>query len=112
MYGGRSGGGFRHCGLDRGRTGGGVLSAASVACVVCDQPYRSVQRLECAGPGVTGGVNGGPVVASPLYKQPFSLRAGRCLEDAGVQVKTYPVLLDGNRIRLEVPVEQAAAEAA
>jgi len=62
--------------------------------------------------GITGDVNGEPVVASPLYKQHFSLRTGRCLEDAGVQVKTYPVLLDGNRIRLEVPVEQAAAEAA
>jgi nitrite reductase (NADH) small subunit len=29
-----------------------------------------------------------------------------------VQVKVYPVLLDGNRIRLEVPVAQAASVAA
>ena len=57
-------------------------------------------------------MNGEPVVASPLYKQPFSLRTGRCLEDSGVQVKTYPVLLDGNRIRLEVPVARAASVAA
>jgi nitrite reductase (NADH) small subunit len=40
------------------------------------------------------------------------LRTGRCLEDSDVRVKTYPVLLDGNRIRLEVPVEQTGAVAA
>jgi len=62
--------------------------------------------------GITGDLNGEPVVASPLYKQHFSLRTGRCLEDEGVQVRAYPVLLDGNRIRLEVPVAQAASVAA
>lgn len=54
--------------------------------------------------GITGDINGEPVVASPLYKQHFNLRSGQCLEDESVQVKVYPVLLDGNRIRLEVPV--------
>lgn len=62
--------------------------------------------------GITGDLDGEPVVASPLYKQHFSLRSGRCLEDDGARVKVYPVLLDGNRIRLEVPVAQAAAVAA
>ncbi|PSF13400.1 nitrite reductase (NAD(P)H) small subunit [Marinobacter fuscus] len=62
--------------------------------------------------GITGDINGEPVVASPIYKQHFSLRTGRCLEDEGVQIKVYPALLDGNRIRLEVPVVQAAPVAA
>ena len=62
--------------------------------------------------GITGDINGEPVVASPLYKQHFSLRSGQCLEDESVQVKVYPVLLDGNRIRLEVPVAQAESVAA
>jgi nitrite reductase (NADH) small subunit len=52
------------------------------------------------------------VVASPLYKHHFSLRTGRCLEDESVGVKVYPVLLDGEQIRLEVPVTQAALVAA
>jgi len=62
--------------------------------------------------GITGDINGEPVVASPLYKQHFSLRTGRCLEDENVAVKVYPVLLDGDQIRLEVPVAQAASVAA
>jgi nitrite reductase (NADH) small subunit len=36
------------------------------------------------------------VIASPLYKQHFSLHDGRCLEDADVAVATYPVrVVDG-----------------
>ncbi len=55
-------------------------------------------------------MNGEPVVASPLYKQHFSLRSGLCLEDDSVQLKTYPVLLDGDRILLELPVSVGRAE--
>ncbi|MBD3658418.1 MULTISPECIES: nitrite reductase small subunit NirD [Marinobacter] len=62
--------------------------------------------------GITGDLDGEPVVASPLYKQHFSLRSGVCLEDASVRVRSYPVLLDGDRIRLAVPVRQPAAVAA
>ena len=54
--------------------------------------------------GITGDLKGQPVVASPLYKQHFNLETGQCLEDETVQVKTYPVLLDGNNVRVEVPV--------
>ncbi|MGF2735771.1 nitrite reductase small subunit NirD [Marinobacter sp. DUT-1] len=62
--------------------------------------------------GITGDLKGEPVVASPLYKQHFSLRTGVCLEDESVQLKTYPVLLDGNRIRLEIPATQQQTQAA
>ena len=61
--------------------------------------------------GITGDLNGSRWYFAAV-QQHFSLRTGRCLEDAGVQVKTYPVLLDGSRIRLEVPVAQAASVAA
>lgn len=46
--------------------------------------------------GIVGDVNGEPVVASPVYKQHFSLASGQCLEDASVKLDTYEVkLLDG-----------------
>ncbi|MDX1818888.1 MAG: nitrite reductase small subunit NirD [Marinobacter sp.] len=57
--------------------------------------------------GITGDLAGEPVVASPLYKQHFSLRTGECLEDRTVRVRVYPVLLDGDQIRLEVPTARA-----
>ncbi|WP_297797603.1 nitrite reductase small subunit NirD [uncultured Marinobacter sp.] len=62
--------------------------------------------------GITGDIKGEPVVASPLYKQHFSLVTGQCLEDEDVKIETYPVLLDGDQIRLEVPVTHSETAAA
>jgi len=46
--------------------------------------------------GIVGDINGGMVVASPIYKQHFCLSTGRCLEDAQFSVATYPArVLDG-----------------
>ncbi|MDB5987480.1 MAG: nitrite reductase [Nevskia sp.] len=46
--------------------------------------------------GIVGDLGGELVVASPVYKQHFSLNSGICLEDAEVSVPTYAVrLCDG-----------------
>jgi nitrite reductase (NADH) small subunit len=45
--------------------------------------------------GIVGDVKGELVVASPVYKQHFSLTSGKCLEDPEVRVLVYPVRLDG-----------------
>jgi nitrite reductase (NADH) small subunit len=44
--------------------------------------------------GVVGDAKGVPKVASPVYKQSFDLRTGRCLDDPGVEVPTYDVRVD------------------
>lgn len=62
--------------------------------------------------GITGDLNGEPVVASPLYKQHFNLKTGRCLEDNSVSVKIYPVLLNDREILLGVPEYHRAVVAA
>ena len=45
--------------------------------------------------GIVGDLNGELVVASPVYKQHFSLLDGRCIEDASVSVPVYRALIDG-----------------
>lgn len=62
--------------------------------------------------GITGDLNGQPVVASPLYKQHFNLVTGQCLEDETVSVNSYRVLLDGNAVRLELSKARSLAKAA
>lgn len=62
--------------------------------------------------GITGDLKGQPVVASPLYKQHFNLETGQCLEDETAKVKTYQVLLDGENVRLEVPIRRRSGAAA
>jgi nitrite reductase (NADH) small subunit len=48
--------------------------------------------------GIVGDVKGELVVASPLYKQHFSLETGACLEEEGVRVEVYPVRLEGDSV--------------
>jgi nitrite reductase (NADH) small subunit len=41
--------------------------------------------------GLIGDADGTPTVASPIYKQRFDLRTGRCLDDASVSVRTWSI---------------------
>ncbi|WP_148253657.1 nitrite reductase small subunit NirD [Aidingimonas lacisalsi] len=52
--------------------------------------------------GIVGDLKGQPVVASPIYKQHFRLEDGQCLEDESVQLRTWPVRFDGERVRIHV----------
>ncbi len=46
--------------------------------------------------GIVGNRGDVPTVASPMYKQVFDLRTGRCLDDPEVSVAAYPVtVVDG-----------------
>ena len=46
--------------------------------------------------GIVGDMDGELVVASPLYKQHFSLNSGRCLEDDTISVPVYHARLEEN----------------
>jgi len=48
--------------------------------------------------GIVGDLNGELVVASPVYKQHFSLLTGRCIEDASVSVPVYQTRVDGKDV--------------
>jgi nitrite reductase (NADH) small subunit len=46
--------------------------------------------------GIVGDRAGHPVVVSPIYKQAFDLRTGRCVEDEQVSVAVFGVqVVDG-----------------
>jgi len=50
--------------------------------------------------GIVGDLNGELVVASPVYKQHFSLLTGRCIEDPSVSVPVYRAAVEGADIRI------------
>ncbi|MEX0604373.1 MAG: nitrite reductase small subunit NirD [Marinobacter sp.] len=62
--------------------------------------------------GITGDIKGEPVVASPIYKQHFSLLTGQCLEDDSIRVPVFCALVDGDQVRLEIPVSSQGQQAA
>lgn len=64
--------------------------------------------------GIVGDVDGEPVVATPLYKQHFSLLDGRCLEEPDCQLTVYPVRFRGQQVQVGMAAasEQAGRSAA
>lgn len=53
--------------------------------------------------GVVGSKGDVPKVASPVYKQCFDLRTGRCLDDPTVAVMTFAVRERDGRILVGLP---------
>jgi nitrite reductase (NADH) small subunit len=58
--------------------------------------YDPIGKANVLSRGIVGDIQGEPVVASPLYKQHFSLLTGQCLEDESVKVPVFSIrLADG-----------------
>lgn len=70
-----------------------LLHDGSVCAVANLDPFYGAPVI-CHG--IVGDRAGSPTVASPLGKQVFCLRTGRCLEDPGVCLRVFDVhLRDG-----------------
>ena len=50
--------------------------------------------------GIVGDIKGELVVASPLYKDHFCLKTGRCIEKPEYSIGTYRVEIEAEHVRL------------
>jgi nitrite reductase (NADH) small subunit len=58
--------------------------------------YDPFSKAYVLSRGIVGDRNGIPKVASPIYKQNFSLLTGECLDDSTVKLQTFSVrVVDG-----------------
>jgi assimilatory nitrate reductase catalytic subunit len=64
-------------------------------------------RANVLSRGIVGDVKGELVVASPVYKQHFSLRTGRCVEDAAARIPVYAARVEEGWVVVE-PLKQVA----
>ena len=55
--------------------------------------------------GIVGDRGGVPTVASPIYKESFSLLDGRCLDADGVSVPVYAVRITDGRVQIGISWE-------
>jgi nitrite reductase (NADH) small subunit len=53
--------------------------------------------------GIVGDRGGVPFVASPVYKQAFSLVTGECLDEPAVRVPVYPVRVADGWLQVGLP---------
>jgi nitrite reductase (NADH) small subunit len=65
-------------------------------------------RVNVLSRGIVGEVEGELVVASPVYKQHFSLASGACLEDAAIRVAVFPVRLEDGHVWVSVNADPVA----
>src|SRR5882724_9146746 len=52
--------------------------------------------------GIVGDRAGVPKIASPIYKQNFSLLTGECLDDSSVRLPVFPIRVAAGRIHVSV----------
>ncbi|MEI9948760.1 MAG: nitrite reductase small subunit NirD [Pseudomonadota bacterium] len=55
--------------------------------------------------GIVGDRGGIPKIASPIYKQNFSLQTGECLDDPSVRLAVFPIRVVAGRIQVSVAAE-------
>ena len=52
--------------------------------------------------GIIGDRGGVVKVASPIYKQSFSLKTGECLDDPAIKLPTYPVRIVDDMVQVSI----------
>ncbi|MCY3833695.1 MAG: Rieske (2Fe-2S) protein [Chloroflexi bacterium] len=67
-----------------------------------------------APPSVTGGFVGfereGEILRCPWHAWLFDIATGKCLVDPNLRVKTYPIIVDGDDLIVDVEVSDFIAE--
>jgi nitrite reductase (NADH) small subunit len=66
-------------------------------------PYS---RANVLSRGIVGSRGEAVFVASPMYKQPFDLRTGQCLDDPGVSVPTFEVRVVDGAVQVLAPPDK------
>jgi len=59
--------------------------------------------------GIVGDRGGVVKVASPIYKQSFSLATGECLDDPSVKLPTYPVQVVDDVVYISIQTQKENA---
>ncbi len=80
-----------------------LLRVGDGECVYAIDNFDPFSKAYVLSRGIVGDRHGEPKVASPMYKQSFSLTTGACLDDASVHVKVYPTRVRDGRVELQVP---------
>jgi NAD(P)H-dependent nitrite reductase large subunit/NAD(P)H-dependent nitrite reductase small subunit len=65
--------------------------------------FDPASRANVLSRGLTGDLQNERVVASPIYKQHYSLASGRCLEDPTFSVTAYATRVVNGRVQIEAP---------
>jgi nitrite reductase (NADH) small subunit len=63
--------------------------------------YDPFSNANVLSRGIVGDIKGELVVASPIYKQHFSLATGQCIEDEAVKVASFAARVSSGIVEVE-----------
>jgi nitrite reductase (NADH) small subunit len=96
----------RACRVEEVPEGKGRMVDLDGECVALFRSGAEVVALdnECPhrGGALSGGDLHGGAVHCPLHAWPFDARSGQCLEQPGVRVRTFPVVVRGGEVWVEI----------
>jgi|TARA_B110000116_G_C16764271_1_gene550000 nitrite reductase (NADH) small subunit len=61
--------------------------------------YDPIGKANVLYRGIVGSIDDEPVVASPLYKQHFSLKTGQCLQEEQ-SISVYPIRIENEQVQV------------
>jgi nitrite reductase (NADH) small subunit len=64
--------------------------------------YDPFSKAYVLSRGIVGDRNGIPKVASPIYKQNFSLLTGECLDDSTITLPTFPIRVVDGQVQVSI----------
>lgn len=79
-----------------------VFRVGTGADVFAISNYDPFSKAFVLSRGIVGDRNGIPKVASPIYKQNFSLLTGQCLDDETVSIPTFTVAIVEDRVQVAI----------
>ena len=69
--------------------------------------YDPFSRANVLARGIVGDRQGRPKVASPIYKQSFSLETGECMDDETVSVPSYEARVCDGIVEVKAPLTRS-----
>jgi nitrite reductase (NADH) large subunit len=69
----------------------------------CTQNMCPHKQAFVLSQGIIGDKEGIPKVACPLHKKQFSLETGEGIDDEELNILTFPIKIDNDRVRVELP---------
>ncbi|HVJ16524.1 MAG TPA: nitrite reductase small subunit NirD [Polyangiaceae bacterium] len=70
--------------------------------------YDPFSKAYVMARGIVGDRAGVTKIASPIFKQNFSLSTGECLDDPSVRIPVYPARVRGDRVEVSIYQPEAA----
>mgnify|MGYP006268021059 FL=1 len=64
--------------------------------------YDPIAKVNVLSRAMVGDLGGEPMLASPLYKQHYSLMSGQCFEQPEISIPVYPVRIIGDQVSIQV----------